>query len=50
MLKGNLTPYSFPRFKVKRAYSIQDGVKVMDIDPSTIHEMLNNKKNEFQME
>jgi len=38
------------RFKVKRAYSIQDGVKVMDIDPSTIHEMLNNKKNEFQME
>ena len=43
--------FYFPRFKVKRAYSIQDGVKVMDIDPNEIHEMLKNNKNtDFQIE
>merc|ERR1711981_487900 len=39
------------RFKVKRAYSIQDGVKVMDISPEEIDEMAKNNKNpEFKIE
>merc|ERR1711997_648782 len=39
------------RFKVKRAYSIQDGVKVMDITPEQIEEMVkNNKKPEQWVE
>ena len=43
--------FYFPRFKVKRAYSIQDGVKVMDIAPADIDEMVkNNKKPDVQIE
>jgi len=39
------------RFKVKRAYSIQDGVKVMDISPEEIEEMVKNNKNpDFKIE
>jgi len=39
------------RFKVKRAYSIQDGVKVMDITPEEIEEMVKNDKNpDFKIE
>ena len=39
------------RFKVKRAYSIQDGVKVMDITPEEIEEMVKNNKNpDFKIE
>ena len=36
---------------MKRAYSIQNGVKVMDISPEEINEMLkNNKKTDFSIE
>merc|ERR1711992_474713 len=39
------------RFKVKRAYHIQDGVKVMDLTPEEIDEMVkNNKKPEQWVE